>query len=284
MVKLVDSEIKTREVLSWKGIHLLHFSGSACSQKTRIFLNLKNIDWVSHPINLALQENYSPWFLGVNARGLVPVLVHDGEVHIESNDILAYLDNTFAEPKLIPDGQRNDVMESLKIEDDLHIDLRTLTMRFVVPKFLAQKSPKKISAYAENEGAGEDDPHKERELEFWHDYAKSGISDEKARESIQKFKAIYQQLEARLKQHRYLAGEDLSLMDIAWFIYTDRLTDAGYPFKRLHPHIFTWYQKLKQRKEFAKEVRTPLALKLITKLLHLVQGIKGKGLEKVAGL
>ena len=91
-----------REVLAWQGVHLLHFRGSSCSQKTRIFLNLKGIDWVSHHVDLARQANYEPWFLGINPRGLVPVLVHDGVVHIESNDILAHQEEAFPAPSLIP--------------------------------------------------------------------------------------------------------------------------------------------------------------------------------------
>ena len=106
MVQLVDSDIKTREVLGWKGVHVLHFAGSSCSQKLRIFLNLKGIPWESHPIDLPGNENFRPWFLGINPRGLVPVLVHDGAVHIESNDIIQYLEKTFPEPKLIPAGPR----------------------------------------------------------------------------------------------------------------------------------------------------------------------------------
>ena len=45
MVQLLDGDIKTREVLGWKGVHILHYSGSSCSQKLRIFLNLKGIPW-----------------------------------------------------------------------------------------------------------------------------------------------------------------------------------------------------------------------------------------------
>jgi glutathione S-transferase len=33
--------------------------------------------------------------MGINPRGLVPCLVHDGEVHIESNDIILYLERAF---------------------------------------------------------------------------------------------------------------------------------------------------------------------------------------------
>src|SRR5436190_16062106 len=78
MVQLVESDIKTREVLDWKGVHVLHFMGSSCSQKLRVFLNLKGIPWESHHVDLIANENFRPWFLGINPRGLVPVLVHDG--------------------------------------------------------------------------------------------------------------------------------------------------------------------------------------------------------------
>ena len=92
MVQLLDSDIKTREVLDWKGVHLIHYMGSSCSQKVRIFLNLKGIDWQSHTIDLLANENVEPWFLGINPRGLAPVLIHNGAVHIESNDIIQYLE------------------------------------------------------------------------------------------------------------------------------------------------------------------------------------------------
>lgn len=49
---LAESQIKTREVLNWQGLHLLHFSMSSCSQKARILLREKSLDWISHPVNL----------------------------------------------------------------------------------------------------------------------------------------------------------------------------------------------------------------------------------------
>src|SRR6516164_9252877 len=42
------------------------------------------IPWQSHPIDLPSNENMQSWFLGINPRGLVPVLVHDGVDHILS--------------------------------------------------------------------------------------------------------------------------------------------------------------------------------------------------------
>ncbi len=153
MVQLVDSDIRTREVLGWKGVHVLHYLGSSCSQKLRIFLNLKGIAWESHVVDLMTNENFRPWFLGINPRGLVPVLVHDGAVHIESNDIIQYLEKTFPEPKLIPAGHENEVAALLKHEDDLHLDLRTLSFRFVFAPPGPPKPAEALKSYAAN-GSG----------------------------------------------------------------------------------------------------------------------------------
>ena len=146
MVRLVDTDIQTREVLDWKGIHLLHFATSSCSQKTRIVLSLKQIPWESHIINLSEKENNREWFLGINPRGLVPVLIHDGTVHIESNDILMYLDEMFPEPRLVPEGREEEMAQLLEDEDDLHLDLRNLTMRYVIPPELVGKTPEVLES------------------------------------------------------------------------------------------------------------------------------------------
>ena len=132
-MKLDKIDIKTTEVLEWKGVHLFHFQGSACSQKLRIFLNYKNIDWVSHEVNLIKGDNFSEWYLGINPRGLVPTLVHNGDVHIESNDIMTYLDQEFPNTKLFPTNLIDDIKKDLDYEDSLHFDLRRLTFRYLVP-------------------------------------------------------------------------------------------------------------------------------------------------------
>jgi glutathione S-transferase len=240
MVQLIDSDIKTREVLNWRGVHVLHFSGSSCSQKLRIFLNLKDIPWESHPIDLAANENFRPWFLGINPRGLVPVLVHDGAVHIESNDIIQYLEQTFPAPKLIPAGHETEVAALLRHEDDLHLDLRTLSFRFVFAPPGPPKSADALASYAANGSGtvqGVADREKATQIAFWERDAQEGITDDAARASAQKFRKEFDKLERQLATRPYLMGETLSVLDIAWFIYAFRLSLAGYPFARLHPQI-----------------------------------------------
>jgi glutathione S-transferase len=257
MVQLVDSDIKTREVLDWKGVHVLHFTGSSCSQKLRIFLNLKGIPWESHHIDLPGNENFRPWFLGINPRGLVPVLVHDGAVHIESNDIIEHLEKSFPAPRLIPEGHENEVSALLKHEDDLHLDLRTLSFKFVFAPPGPPKPAEMLKSYAENGSGtvqGAPDPEKRIQIEFWERTAKEGFTDEAARASARKFRAEFDALDKRLAAQPYLMGESLSVLDIAWFIYAFRLSLAGYPFARLHPSVNAWKDKLLARPEFAKEI------------------------------
>ncbi|MFZ0424978.1 MAG: glutathione S-transferase family protein [Xanthobacteraceae bacterium] len=286
MVQLVDSDIETREVLGWKGIHVLHFMGSSCSQKLRIFLNLKGIPWQSHPIDLHGNENFTPWFLGINPRGLVPVLVHDGAVHIESNDIIEYLEKTFPEPKLIPDGHENEVAALLKHEDDLHLDLRTLSFRFVFAPPGPPKPEQSLKRYAANGSGtvrGAKDREKEIQIEFWERAAREGFPDERARASAQKFRAAFAALDQRLAQHAYLMGDAVSVLDIAWFIYANRLSLAGYPLARLHPRLAVWAEKLAMRPEFAKEIAMPPEAVVRIEATRRSQAQAGKTLEAVAG-
>jgi len=286
MVQLVDSDIKTREVLDWKGVHVLHFIGSSCSQKLRVFLNLKGIPWESHPIDLPGNENFQPWFLGINPRGLVPVLVHDGQVHIESNDIIIYLEKMFPTPKLIPAGHESDVAALLKHEDDLHLDLRTLSFRFVFAPPGPPKPAEALKSYAANGSGtvqGVSDRDKQVQIEFWERAAKEGFTDERARASAQKFRAEFDKLDRQLANAPYLMGDTLSVLDIVWLIYAHRLSLAGYPLERLHPHVFAWKERLAARPEFAKEIGM---LRHSKEQLEAARGAQqriGKTLEAVAG-
>ncbi len=286
MVQLVDSDIETREVLGWKGIHVLHFMGSSCSQKLRIFLNLKGIPWQSHHVDLHGNENFTPWFLGINPRGLVPVLVHDGAVHIESNDIIEYLEKTFPEPKLIPEGHENEVAGLLKHEDDLHLDLRTLSFRFVFAPSGPPKPAESLKRYAANGSGtvrGRKDRDREIQIEFWERAAREGFPDDKARASAQKFRAAFAALDERLAHQPFLMGEAVSVLDIAWFIYANRLSLAGYPLARLHPRLGAWAARLSARAEFAKEIAMPPEAEARIEATRRAQTQAGKTLEAVAG-
>ncbi len=82
--------------------------------------------------------------------------------HIESDDILEYLDQAFPQKPLIPTELHDKIVQDLREEDDLHIDIRNLAMRFVIPKILPMKKPESLNNFTEANGKieGSADSHK----------------------------------------------------------------------------------------------------------------------------
>ena len=146
MTTIPREQIQTKEILEWKGLHLLNFRTSSCSQKLRIYLNLKKIDWTSHSVNLAAGKNYTEWFLGINPKGLIPVLVDNGHVEIESNDILMYLEKKFPQNPLVDELQQENMNTLLKDEDNLHEDIRNIAYRYMFGG-LGKKSSKGLEVF-----------------------------------------------------------------------------------------------------------------------------------------
>ena len=277
-MKLLDSDIKTREILEWKGIHLLNYQFSACSMKTRIYLNLKNIPFKSHQINLSAGENFSQWFQGINPRSLVPVLIHDGDVHIESNDILQYLEGCFENNPLIPADKKMKVSELLSFEDNLHIDIRNITFRFMVPKLLNKGKKAKPKSNDKATLNGEADPLDDANRNFWKEYEEFGIKDEDVTESLSKMNSALKNIDSILNGNEYILGANLSVIDIAWFIYVTRIQHANYPLQERHPNVYEWYKRLYKNKKFKDEVQIPLIMKLVINLYALFLKIKGRGI------
>jgi glutathione S-transferase len=267
MVEIPSKQIKTKEILDWQGIHLIHFSGSSCSQKLRIYLNFKGINWQSHSVNIATGQNYSNWFLGINPRGLLPVLVDDGRVIIESNDIIQYLENKFPQPTLISENQQSSMSGALRNEDDLHIDIRNVAYKYMFGG-LGAKKPENLKRFESYKTDADEITlkHKQEEVDFYKNFKKNGITDEAIKKSLINFEKHYKIFDQQLQNQKFLLGDHLSALDIAWFIYTYRLTISEFPFKQKYPNVYKWYNLLYARNEFYKEVKPPFIFYLVRKI------------------
>jgi glutathione S-transferase len=282
LVQLVDSDIKTREVLGWKGVHIFHDPLSPPSQKLRIFLSLKKIDWQSHVVDLSASENYRAWFLGINPRGFVPVLVHDGAVHIESNDIILYLEKMFPEPRLIPAGTENEVATLLERENEMRFSLQVLRYRFLLmPQGPPYKPADALKSYAYIvQGVG--DPVRAQHLAIWGRFNKYGVNGWvfSATRTIQKELVA---VERRKKKKPYLLGKTMGVVDIAWFTHIHWLLLCGFPLAKRYPKLLPWFAELEKRPEFAKEVALPPSLKERFDATRRVDLETEKSLEFAAG-
>jgi len=75
---------------------------SSAAFRVRIALNLKKLDYDTALVNLQAGEQVSAQYRAVNPQGRVPALEIDGRVFLQSLAIIEYLDETVAEPPLLP--------------------------------------------------------------------------------------------------------------------------------------------------------------------------------------
>lgn len=84
---------------------VLHgFWRSTASWRVRIALGLKGLDWIDVPHHLRLGEQRAPEYLALNPQGFVPALEIGGDILTQSMAICEFLDETHAQPPLLPKG------------------------------------------------------------------------------------------------------------------------------------------------------------------------------------
>lgn len=78
------------------------YNNSICTQKVFITLAAKQLACEMRQVDLFRNEQFSPDYLRINPKGVVPALEHDGRIVIESTLICEYLDQRFPQRPLIP--------------------------------------------------------------------------------------------------------------------------------------------------------------------------------------
>jgi glutathione S-transferase len=83
-------------------LKLYDYPASICTQKVRLVLAEKGLEHESRIVDLEGAEQYGREYLAINPNGVVPSLLHDGEVVVDSSAIAEYLDESFATSPLSP--------------------------------------------------------------------------------------------------------------------------------------------------------------------------------------
>lgn len=84
-------------------LELYYYENSICAERALMTLVEKHIDdWVPHHLHLFKGEHFTEEYLRLNPKGVVPTLVHDGQVIRESAIICDYIDDLKAEHPLKP--------------------------------------------------------------------------------------------------------------------------------------------------------------------------------------
>jgi glutathione S-transferase len=79
-------------------LKLYKYGNSICTQKVFVLLDAKKIDYEPINVDLFKNEQYNPAYLKLNPKGVVPTLIHDGNVVVESTLICEYIDESIQIP------------------------------------------------------------------------------------------------------------------------------------------------------------------------------------------
>ena len=200
---------------------------SLCSQKVKLVLAEKNLEWKSHLLNLLTFENLQPVYIQLNPKGVVPTLIHDGRVVTDSAVIVQYLDEKFPHPKLTPAEPTLQEKMTAWIELQNQFPMRELMYGnfrgiegIVLRRSVQIKQkllPQLIQAHPEFQAQYE---AKLKDVRQWN----STIQDRGEIASINgKIEPMLTQLEAQLTQTEWLCGATYSLADVVWAAVLNRL-------------------------------------------------------------
>lgn len=283
-----------------KGLHLYHFGSAPCAQRVRFVLAEKGIKrgpdvpwrsdadehlrapagtYIGRPVSLTRRENLSEAYAAIHPNLVVPALVHDGILHIESVDIMNYVDQELPGPALVPEGERGeDCRAMVKRASELQASIRYVTYRWSLGG-LAKLSPRRQAELQRIDSP--DSP--ERLADFYRRFSNGEISEDVFAGHVASLTEGFREIEALLVDSRtWLCGEMFSMADIIWAVTVQRIDEAGYPFATSFPQIKAWFDRVRSRPGFQEAIGRDLgAVSRFMRLRGAVQNLLGRGLQSV---
>ncbi|MEC7762095.1 MAG: glutathione S-transferase family protein [Pseudomonadota bacterium] len=227
-------------------LSLYHSLVSTCSQKVRLCLHHKGLDYESRLVNLISGEQLSPAYLAINPNGVVPSLVHDGAAITDSSVIMEYLDEVFPETPLMPE----DAVGKAQVRAWMRYieEVPTAAIRF--PSF----NDLILRAYEDMPEDAFRDEIERRPLRkhFYEQMGQTGFDQKTVDASMERLRQTMTRIDTATGRHRFVAGDAMSIADFALVPTVDRLHDLGRTevFDGL-PNLARWWQDIVALPAFA---------------------------------
>jgi glutathione S-transferase len=246
-------------------LELHHNALSTCSQKVRLVLAEKGLDFASHEIDLMAGGQHDPEYVKLNPNHVVPTLVHDGHVILESSLILRYLDDAWPEPPLRPPDALGRYAVDLwlkRVDEKLHPAAPVVTFAIGARNVLLQQ-PEEVR---EANIAAMPNPAARavRRSVLAH-----GVKAPEFAGALAVFLDTLDAMESDLATRPWLSGERFGLADASLLPYVLRLEhlamdpvlDAS-----VRPRLAGWLARLKARPTYATAVEAWLAAPIVEML------------------
>jgi glutathione S-transferase len=232
-------------------LKLYHSTTSVCAMKVRLTLEEKGLAWESELLNLQRGDQHQVAYLKLNANAVVPTLVHDGRVLIESTLIIEYLDEAFPAASLMPADPHSRAQARLfmkKIDDYLHAATSTITFAAAFRAHFLKLSPDELRSRLERIP---DPAYRERQRLS----IEQGLDAPHVAPALRQFDRYFDEMEKALGDSAYLAGDSYSLADAAATPYVNRAGMLGMQaLWSERPRLQAWLGRITQRPNFARAV------------------------------
>ena len=229
---------------------LYNFPQSTCSQKVRLVLWEKGLPFEDHIVDHKNREHLQPAYLALNPNGVVPTLVHDEAVIIDSSVIVEYLDEVFPEESMsMPDAVgRAHLRKWLRYFEEVP------TPAIRVPSFNQYLVKRyETMTHDEYDRMAEDHPIRKH---FYQRLAKKHFSDGETDEALDRLQQTVDRVEGALGAdgRPWLMGDRLTVADACLLPTIDRAADLGLSsmWERFHPNVVAWYARYQERDSYKK--------------------------------
>jgi glutathione S-transferase len=222
---------------------------SGCAQKVRFALAEKKLPWESHHMNLRAGDQQQPEYLKLNPNAVVPTLVDNGTVIIESTVICEYLDDAYPEPSLRPAAAAARARMRLwtkQLDEGVHAATSVVSTAIA---FRYQKLARGMEALEDFHKKMPDPVKREKS---WENITK-GVESRFFADAVKRFAKLLADMEESLRQEPWLAGNEFSLADIGYAPYITRLDHLQLQFLwDKQPHIPEWYDRVRERRGYTE--------------------------------
>lgn len=221
---------------------------STCSQRVRFVLNAKAIPFDEVKLDLLAGDQLKPDYLKMNPNGVVPTLVHDGDVVTDSNVITEYLDEVAPEPvSFTPDEavKRARMRALMHFIDEMPaaaVRVPTFNLAFL-PRF-SKMNDDEFAAFAES---------KPLRKEFMLAMGRKGFPEPEMRAALDRLRRTYERMDREIEKSGgpWLLGKEITLADVALMPAVVRMADLGLDKQWADlPRVRRWYEMIQAHSAF----------------------------------
>lgn len=194
---------------------------STCSQKVRITLWEKGLEFTEEKLDLFKGDQLTPEYKAINVNGVVPTLVAEGRPIIDSSVIMEYLEECFPTPALTPSDsyRRADMRAFMRFFEEVPVPaIRIPSYNLVFLRHFRKMTEEEFAAFGESKPLRKD---------FFLRMGRKGYSEEEMKQARGGLRLTVERMEKALSDGReWLIGE-YSLADISVLPVFVRMDDIG---------------------------------------------------------